>query len=622
MVGSGVGPQLSHRRRIGGDAGLIAAGAGLCALAAAITAAGSAAQRPWLEALARATMVGAPIAVGVYARRRSASARFGNLLVATGAAWFLTTLAESSDPELYAIGRISGWLTEPLLIYTVLAFPTGRLRGRTDRTLVWTAIGIALALYLPSVLFVDRFPEPSPWSTCSAGCPDNPLMITGSEPAFAEDVLRPLRELIAAALFAAVCVRLAHRLFASSRLMHRTLAPVLVVAIGRFAALAALLLLRRSDPGSDFLMISTWAVSLSVPVLAAAFLVGIGRWHLFLAEAIQHLAGRMAGHPGPAELESALAETFDDPGLEIVYPREGGGWTAASGRVTPPLPGSGRCVTEVRDDGRVVAGIVHDEILAEEEAFVDAARAYAVLTLDNRRLGAEDAFLLEEVRESRSRIQASADDERRRVERDLHDGAQQRLVALRIKLELAAERLERSDHRSALVIRELGVEVDTALDEIRSLARGIYPSPLADRGLVEALRSAALQAVLPATVLATNTRDRYARDVESAAYFCCLEAMQNATKHAQHARGLVIELSDNGVLRFEVRDDGEGFDTGQVEAGFGLTSMRDRLAAVGGELHLVSSPGRGTRVVGQIPLDRPLPRLLPARRTNGRTPRH
>ena len=174
--------------------------------------------------------------------------------------------------------------------------------------------------------------------------------------------------------------------------------------------------------------------------------------------------------------------------------------------------------------------------LRDEEAFIESARAYAVLTLDNKRLGAEAAALLDEVRESRSRIQASADDERRRVERDLHDGAQQRLVALRIKLELAAERIDGSDHRSARLIRELGGDVDSALDEIRSLARGIYPSPLADRGLVEALRSAALQTVLPAVVHANGTRGRYPRPVESAAYFCCLEAMQNAAKHADGAK--------------------------------------------------------------------------------------
>ena len=299
-------------------------------------------------------------------------------------------------------------------------------------------------------------------------------------------------------------------------------------------------------------------------------MLGLARWHLFIAAAVQHLAGRLAAHPALEDLQSALADTFDDPALEIVYPRADGGWATDDGTpIYPPPAGSTRWLTEVRDDGRLVAGIVHDVILRDEEAFIESARAYAVLTLDNRRLGDEAAALLNEVRESRSRIQASADDERRRVERDLHDGAQQRLVALRIKIELAAERIDGSDQRSARLIRELGGDVDSALDEIRSLARGIYPSPLADRGLVEALRSAALQTVLPAAVRANGTRGRYPRPIESAAYFCCLEAMQNASKHAEGATQLTIELADNGVLRFEVRDDGAGFDPGDVDAASG-----------------------------------------------------
>jgi len=611
------------RRRAGGDVAIGIAGAALCAIAYALTVSGSAAGNPTAEGLARALIVGAPIAVGIYARGHASSARFGTLLIALGGVCFLTVLAESGEPLIHAIGRMSGWASEPLLMYVVLAFPTGRLLARADRSLVAAGVAVVLVLYLPSVLFTERFPEPSPWSTCSAGCPHNPLMITGSEPAFVDDVLRPFREVLVVGLFASVCLRLAVRLRGSSRLMRRSLAPVLVVAIAYFSLFSALLAARGIAPDSPVVTGAMWALVLAVPLLAAGFLFGIARWHLFLAAANAGLAGRLANHPGPGELQTALAETYEDPGLEIVYPgARHGDWVSESGDpVTIPEPGSGRWLTEVADDGRTIAGIVHDDTLAGEHAFVDAARTYAVLTLDNRRLGEEAAALLDEVRESRLRIQASADDERRRVERDLHDGAQQRLVALRIKLELAAERIDDRDHRSARLIRELGTEVDGALDEIRSLARGIYPSPLADRGLVEALRSAALQAVLPAVVRASNTRERYPRAIEAAAYFCCLEAMQNAAKHALRARSIVIELADNGVLQFEVIDDGEGFKPEDVEAGVGLTSMHDRLAAVGGQLQIVSAPGGGTRVLGRIPLDRPLPRFAEGRETSRRNGR-
>jgi signal transduction histidine kinase len=261
-------------------------------------------------------------------------------------------------------------------------------------------------------------------------------------------------------------------------------------------------------------------------------------------------------------------------------------------------------VTEIVDGGSPVAAIVHDAALEDDRAFVDTATSYALMTLDNHRLSAQASSLLRAVRESRSRIQAAADDERRRIERDLHDGAQQRLVALRIKLELAAERTgdgHGNGAEGAAVLRRLGGDVEAALEEVRSLARGIYPAPLADRGLVEGLRAAALRNPLPTTVLAVGVR-RHSRAIESAAYFCCLEALQNAAKHAECASSAVVELSDNGSLRLEVRDDGAGFDPDEIASGVGFTSMRDRVAAVGGELAITSSPGRGTLVSATIPL--------------------
>ena len=229
-----------------------------------------------------------------------------------------------------------------------------------------------------------------------------------------------------------------------------------------------------------------------------------------------------------------------------------------------PRPSPGRCVTEVADDGRLIAAIVHDRTLGDDPAFIETASAYAVMTLDNQRLSAQAAALLREVTESRERIRVAADDERRRIERDLHDGAQQRLIALGINLGLAAERSD-DDEYAAAVMRRLALEVDQALDELRSLTRGVHPAPLVDGGLVEGLRAAALRSPIPATVLGAGVR-RYPPEIESAAYFCCLEAMQNAAKHALGATAVVIDLSDSGALRLEVRDDGPGFDRDQVVA--------------------------------------------------------
>ena len=254
-------------------------------------------------------------------------------------------------------------------------------------------------------------------------------------------------------------------------------------------------------------------------------------------------------------------------------------------------------MTEARDGERLVAAFVHDPALGVDQAFVDSATSYATITLDKHRLEVQTSALLREVRDSRARIQAAADHERRRIEHDLHDGAQRRLVALRIKLELAAEQAAERNGGDAETLRALGREID----EVRSLARGMYPGPLAARGLVEALRASALRTALRTSVLAAGV-GRYSREVETAAYFCCLEAMQNADKHAVGATAAVIELTDNGALTLEVRDDGAGFDVRKTGAGVGLVGMRDRLAAVGGRLEIDSGPARGTRVRAVIPL--------------------
>jgi signal transduction histidine kinase len=275
----------------------------------------------------------------------------------------------------------------------------------------------------------------------------------------------------------------------------------------------------------------------------------------------------------------------------------------AGGRpVTLPPIGSGVCVTEVTEAGWAVAAIVHDESLLDQPELLEAIASYARIALENERLSGRVDASMRELRESRARIQASADNERRRIERDLHDGAQQRLVGLRIQLELAEE-LVREDPDAGLDrLHALGDDVDAILDEIRSLARGVYPSLLADQGLADALQAVALRAPVPVT-LDVDGVGRYPQDVESAVYFCCLEALQNAAKHAG-ATTITVRLGQREALSFEVRDDGVGFDTDALAAGAGLTNMRDRLLAIGGELTIVSTPGAGATVIGSVPLRR------------------
>jgi signal transduction histidine kinase len=252
-------------------------------------------------------------------------------------------------------------------------------------------------------------------------------------------------------------------------------------------------------------------------------------------------------------------------------------------------------------DGEASVAIVHDAALSDHPELMDAVRACAVAMIERDRLTAALRSSLDEVQASRARLAAAASEERRRIERDLHDGAQQQLVTLRLKLDLAGELVERDPVAGAARMRELGAEVEEILEDVRSLAHGIYPTLLADAGLVEALRSVARRCALPTTVEADGLQ-RQSPEIESAVYFCCLEAIQNAVKHAGEAATVTIRLEEADELRFTVADDGVGFDASSTDGGAGMTNMRDRLAAVGGELAVLSAVGHGTCVSGTVPV--------------------
>jgi signal transduction histidine kinase len=533
-------------------------------------------------------MVLAPVAAGCYAWWRTPYRRFGLLLIAAGVGWFLTTLSESDDSLVYSIGRMAGWFVELELIYLALTFPTGRLSGRVDRTIVACAVALVCLVYVPTALFDQDFPVPSPWASCGTDCPDNAFFVLNSEPGVIDSVMRPLRDALAALIFLAVTVRLAQRVGGSSRLMRRTLTPVLAVALLRFLTITVFVALRRADPDSAATEIAGWTAALGLPAMAVAFFVGLLRWRLFVGGALQTLGLRMRDGHGADTFQATLGEVLGDPSLEVHWGR------------SPPEPGAGRRVTRIDDGDRPVAAIVHDETLRDQDELIEAVAGYARIAMDNWRLYTELEASLADVRESRARIVASADRERRRIERDLHDGAQQRLVALRIKLDLAEEALNKDPDDGRARLHALGTEVEATLDEIRALAHGVFPPLLADEGLGEALRAAALRAGVPASV-SVDGIGRYPPEVESAVYFCCLEALQNAAKHAGGASRVSVLLSDDGRLRFEVRDDGVGFGA-DAAPGAGVTNMRDRISAVGGEVELSSAPGGGAAVVGSVPL--------------------
>jgi signal transduction histidine kinase len=579
------------------------AGGALTVLAVLVTVTGGLSAHPWLAAAGRGAIVAVPIAVGIYAWHRQPYSRFGRMLIAVGAGWSITALAGSSNAVLYSTGRTAAWVVEVGFLYTVLAFPSGRLTGRFDRALIAAAGLLVVVGYLPTTLLADHYPTPAPWTECRGACPDNAFQIVDTAPRFVTHGLPAVRETVTVLLFLGVATILAARVRSATRLTRLTLAPVLLVATVRLVVYAAAILVRRASPGSPVVDELTWTLALLIPVMAIGFLVGLVQWQMFAGRALERLAQGLHDRPDAAHVRSVLAEALGDPALHLAYWRgkAGGGWVDPDGeRVDLPATAPRRAVTGIYDaDGRRLAAIVHDEALRADPDLVDAAATFAIMALENERLEAQVESSLREVRDSRARIQATADDERRRIERDLHDGAQQRLVGLRIKLELAEEVMPSDPVRGRELLHEIGDDTIEALEEVRALAHGVYPALLARQGLADALREAVLHSPLPARLQAESI-GRYPERVESAVYFCSLEAMQNATKHALGATEVVVELRGDGVLRFEVRDDGNGFDPAAT-SGAGLSNMRDRLAAVGGELAVVSAVGHGTRVIGTVP---------------------
>jgi signal transduction histidine kinase len=528
------------------------------------------------------------IGSGLLAWRPGPGNRLGPALVFTGFAWFASTLPDVHNPVLFTAGEAVYSFFYAGFLYLILSFPAGRLQGTLDRVLMAVTVVLVTAGQLAWLLFADS-------RLMCRTCPANLLEVASDDRT--AKLLYSLRGLAAAVVAVTAVGLLARRWRRASRPQRRAVMPVAVagaVATATIAAAYVASVLRA--PGASALGLVAWFVAAAIPV--AVLVVFIQR--RLARGAVAGLMVELGARSAAVDLRGALSRALGDPSLMLAY------WYPAESRyvdvdgrpVELPEADAGRRSTVIERDGQPVAALIHDPALQYNPRLVESACAAAGLSLDNERLAAELRARLVDLQASRARLVTAADEARRRIERDLHDGAQQQLVALKISLSLARQLVQSSPEVADLLAQTERQAAD-ALEQLRELARGIYPPLLADLGLRAALEAQARKAAVPVTVEAGT--GRYPQEIEAAVYFCVLEALQNVAKYAQASAARVTLGAQGQCLAFTVVDDGNGFDPATTPKGTGLQGISDRLAALGGTIDIASAPGHGTRVTGRVP---------------------
>jgi signal transduction histidine kinase len=531
------------------------------------------------------------IGTGIFAWLRHPENRFGALMTAIGFCACVASLRVATEPWVFVFGLLFIALQWALLYHMLLAFPGGTLRSRFERLLVGAMYLSAVVVHPVQVLFQD---------TTRLGHPENPLLVEANRD-IALTISRS-RFWFGLVLLVALAVILARRWASANASQRRALAPVLISGGLVMALLGAWY--AASLDGLDETFVQTledarYVVLATVPF---AFLAGLLRARMAGAAVVSEVVARLGDPESRREgLAHVLADALHNTSLELAYwvPDEGGYVDAAGRFVELPPEGSDRTATPLDAGGEPVAVLIHDASLDDERELARAVGAAAALTLENERLTAELRAKIEQLRTSRARIVESSDATRRRLERDLHDGAQQRLVSLALSLRLLRSRLDGDPEG----VRELDAargELDRALDELRELARGIHPSVLSDRGLDAALDGLVHRAPVPVE-LEETPRERLPDRVESAAYFVVAEALTNVTKYARASHASVSVARHDGQVTVEVSDDGVG--GADPATGSGLRGLIDRISALGGRFEVDSQPGHGTTVRAEIPCE-------------------
>jgi signal transduction histidine kinase len=533
------------------------------------------------------------IGVGLYAWGRRPDNRLGTLMAATGFAWLVAAAGFSDLPLVFTLSQVLGAVFFAVVIHLLLAFPSGRLQSLAERRIVVAAYVLTTVVNLPLWLFAD------PKALGCDDCPRNLILLDSNESLVttASAILNG----VGAVVVLAVLIVMVRRWRRAAPAQRRFLVPVYSAGVAVLLLLTVLVSAQAGGVESkalDVLWVASMVPFALVPYL---FLYTLVRTRVIQSGAVGELMARLGDTPQRGELRDALARAVGDPSLELVY------WLPDDERFVDPRgrfvklpdPSSGRAVTKVERDGECVAAIVYDALIHDQQGgYVDAIGAAASLALENERLDAELRSKVEELRASRERMLRIGLEERRRLERDLHDGAQQRLVSMALNMRLARARLRDDPSGAEQLLDGAGEELEAALGELRELARGIHPAVLSTRGLDTALETLARRAPLPVE-LQRLPDGRLPEAIELAAYYVVAEALTNIAKYASASHATVDVRRMNGKLVVRVTDDGVG--GADPEEGTGLRGLADRLAVIEGRLEIDSEPGKGTTITAKIP---------------------
>ncbi|MDX6620314.1 MAG: hypothetical protein QOK36_2700, partial [Gaiellales bacterium] len=503
------------------------------------------------------------VGAGLIATARRPERWTGALMVGAGFMLFAGALVGATRSLPFTVGLAVSPIPTAVLAHLVLAFPNGRLHSSVERLLVGAAYLNATVVQIVMLMFMGLE------QVGGCPCPSNLLFVR--DDMAVHSALMNVEQLAGVGIAVGVAVLLIERWRSASQALRRALAPILLtggvttVLLGAafVAATASLTDLSRG------LQVSERAALAAVPL---AYLVGLFRARLARL-GVSDLVVELGRGLEPGRLRDALARALRDPSLELGYwMSESDQYVNSEGERVGVNPTETRGVTVLQSHGHNVAALVHDAALSEDPALLEAVSSAAGLALENERLLAELRVQLNEIRDSRARIVDAADSERRRLERNLHDGAQQRLVTLSLQLRMAQECLHDDPPAAGAMLAGAGEDLKLALEELRELARGLHPAVLTDRGLAPALQSLANRAPFLVEIIGVPSL-RLPQALEAAVYYVVAESLTNAAKYAEASEARVEMSTTSQLVLVEIRDNGTG--GASLAGGSGIRGLAD-----------------------------------------------